>query len=93
MEVVKEMGLTPQDFLRSLEIGLGGDFRVDGQLVELGTPEEGVTIRFEPLEPRRLSGLFALPRARVTLSFRGYDDGQRRSFLERFDRAFQRGGG
>jgi hypothetical protein len=93
MDVVKEMGLTPQDFLRSLEIGLGDSFRVDGQLVELGTPEDGVTIRFEPLEPRRLSGLIALPRARVTLSFRGYDEARQCAFLERFDRAFQRGGG
>lgn len=92
--VVKEMSLTREDFFRLLPIAAEGlPTRVDGLSVALGTCEKGVAISLEPLTPRRLSGLLSLPRARVTLVFRGYDPEAQAAFLERFDRAFQRGGG
>lgn len=94
MDVVKDMALTPEQFFRSLEIALQDlAYRVDGHKVEAGTPEDGLAIEFRPLPPRRLSGLLSMPRAQVAISFRGYDETRRAAFLERFDKAFQRGGG
>lgn len=92
--LVKEMSLTREDFFRLLPVAAGDlPTRVDDLSVELGTAERGVAITLEPLAPRRLSGLLSLPRARVTLVFRGYDETARAAFVAGFDRAFQRGGG
>lgn len=52
-----------------------------------------VDIAFASLPPVTLGKLLALPRAEVTLSFRGVAEPDRAAFLRRFDIAFQRGGG
>lgn len=93
MTVVKDMALTPVDFLRDLDRALPGlDYRVDGHAVEVGTAERGLSIALKELPPRRI-GLLSLPRSEVSISFRGYGEGEREAFLERFFRAYQRGGG
>lgn len=94
MTVVKDMALTPADFLRDLDRALTGlDYRVEGLAVEVGNADRGLSIALKELPPRRLSGLLSLPRSEISISFRGYEDGEREAFLERFYRAYQRGGG
>ena len=94
MTIVKDMALTPGDFLRDLGRALPGlDYRVDGTSVEVGNAERGLSIALRELPPRRLSGLLSLPRCEITISFRGYAAGEQEVFLERFYKAFQRGGG
>ena len=88
------MGLTPADFFRGLESAFHGlDYRVNGQTVTAGSDEHGVSVSIRPLPPRRLSGLLSMARCEVTISFQGYDDKEKQTFLEVFDRAYQRGGG
>lgn len=52
-----------------------------------------VVIRYEPRPPVRLGGLLELPRAVVKFEFEGVEPDAVSALLERFDRAFQRGGG
>ncbi len=94
MSIVKDMALSRAEFLRSLEVVMQGlDYRVDGAVVTAGSADRGITITMEPLPPRRLSGLLAMPRAEVRISFHGYDESEQAAFMGTFDRAFQRGGG
>jgi hypothetical protein len=94
MPIVKEMALTPPEFERSLAVALQGmDYRLESDRADAGTEARGLTITFRALSPRRMSALLSLPRAEVTIAFRGYAPGEEADFLARFDRAFQRGGG
>ncbi len=92
--VVNDMGFSREEFLRALPAALRGTvYRIDGTTVEIGDAGRGLTIHLRELPPRRLGGLMKLPRIEVTLRFRGHGPEERRSFLARFDRAYQRGGG
>jgi hypothetical protein len=92
--VVKDMAITQREFLRDLPTALAGaDFRVEGTRVEIGDAVKGITIRLRDLPPRRLSGLLSLARTEVTLVFHGHAPSERKTFLERFDLAYRRGGG
>ena len=94
MDIVKDMALTPADFLRDLERALPGlDYRINGTSVESGSAERGLSIALRELPPRRLSGLLSLPRCEITISFRGYEAGEQEAFLAQFYKAYQRGGG
>ena len=101
-DVVKDMALTPEVFLRDVPRALEGlDYRVGGRVgggaggatVEIGTAAQGIAITVEPQEPRRLSGLWSMPRSKVTIAFHGYGAAEAAAFVARFDKAFQRGGG
>jgi hypothetical protein len=92
--IVKDMGLTPADFFRGLESAFRGfDYRVEGHTVTAGRDGCGVSVSIRPLPPRRLSGLLSMARCEVTISFQACDEEQQETFLEGFDRAYQRGGG
>lgn len=52
-----------------------------------------VDVSFEPQPGVRLGGLLELPRASVAFVFVGVEDADRVKVVDRFDRAFQRGGG
>jgi hypothetical protein len=94
MPIVKDMALTPDEFYRGVALAMEGrEYRVENHVVEAGTAERGISISIRPLPPRRLSGLLSLPRAEVTISFRGHGAEEEADFLQRFDRVFQRGGG
>jgi hypothetical protein len=43
--------------------------------------------------PKVFGGLLSLPQANITLVFDGADEATRAAFIDRFDIAFQRGGG
>jgi len=92
--LIKEMALTAEDFVRLLP-GAAGDLpwrQEGGGRFRIGGEDGGVDIALEPLPPRRIA-LITLPVMRVTLSFRGWAADEVRGFVQRFDRAFQRGGG
>ncbi|GBE44802.1 hypothetical protein BMS3Bbin10_02907 [bacterium BMS3Bbin10] len=92
--VEKIMSLDLKEFHRSLT-ALGPDMALgEGQQQIVISADGGeVRIAYEPLEKAALGGLLALPRAKVTLCFGELSEAERRAFLARFDRAFQRGGG
>lgn len=88
------MALTPDEFFQSVALVMQDlAYRVEGLSVTAGTPERGLVITLRPLPPRRLSGLLSLPHTEVRIAFTGYGAAEQAAFLERFDRAYQRGGG
>lgn len=89
--VEKLMSLTRQDFLASL--AHIPNIEADAGAFISKLPPGYVRITFEPLAGTRLGGLLELPRARVVLNFTDVSEGEQRSFIGRFDLAFQRGGG
>ena len=91
--LIKDMALTREDFVRLLP-GAAGDlpWREEAGRFRLGSETAGVEITLEPQPPRRIA-LFTLPVMRVSFWFRGWDTTERARFIQRFDRAFQRGGG
>lgn len=92
--VEKIMSLDLGEFHRSLKTLAPGVPLEDGQTDIVITAESAqIRIVYEPLETATLGGLLALPRARVKLHLGELDEAQRRAFLARFDKAFQRGGG
>lgn len=91
--VVRDMAITPADFFRLLPRALDGLTYVAGSdRVAVGNGAHGVIITIRPLEPRRIA-LLVIERSEVVLAFTGYDAAERQAFLERFDRAYHRGGG
>lgn len=98
MVVDKDMSLTAEEFRRSLPAALRGlDWRLetvpDGNVVHIATADGAVVIRCTPAPPRRLTALLSMPRCLVSLDLGGLAEAARTPFLNRFDRAFQRGGG
>ena len=92
--VVKDMALTPAVFLRWVPTAFEGlDHVVTGTNVEAGSADKGISLTFEPQPPRVLGKLMVMERAKVTLSFRGYEDAEREAFLAHFFKVYQRGGG
>ena len=91
--IKKEMAVTHADFFRSLPNALAGESQTaNGNRVTLESDAGTWTIELGPEGKRRIA-LLAVPQTPVTLTFEGYSDAQREDALERFDRAFQRGGG
>lgn len=64
----------------------------DGELVRWSDGAARATIRLVPLGDRRLGGV-ALPRCRVEIVIDGCSEAEWAIFLDRFERAFLRGGG
>jgi hypothetical protein len=94
MILVKDMALTFEDFRRGLPAAMAGlDYSLNDRTVSTGDARRGITITVEPLPPRVLGGLLRVERSKVTIVFQGYDESDRASFLECFDRGYQRGGG
>lgn len=51
-----------------------------------------LNLRWQEAPPRRIA-LMRIPRLLVSFQFEGLDDGQRYTFMRRFDLYMQRGGG
>lgn len=93
LRVEKTMALTRAEFAASLASLLGREVAAGGDPVRVGLAQGVVVLTCEPLAAVRLGGLLELPRARVVIEFDGVPAGERAAFLQRFDVAFQRGGG
>jgi hypothetical protein len=91
--VEKIMSLSTAEYARTLGQLLGPLPGEGAACVAVAIGSGEVRIAYEPLDAVRLGGLLELPRARVTLSFTGATASEREHFLQRFDVAFQRGGG
>lgn len=92
-ELVRQMGLSHAEFLRSLPAAAGEmECRVDGPHIQISQSNRRVDIRLGPEQDQRLGSL-VLPQTRVNLRFEGFSETERADFLRRFDLAFQRGGG
>lgn len=91
--VVKDMALTEAEFLRHLSLTLP-EMAVAGPGRLAAARGRGwVVLSYRPLPPRRIGPTLSLPRLEVVIGFEGLDAAGSRSFVEQFDRAFQRGGG
>jgi len=89
----REMGLTPEEFLRTLPGAIGHeDYRVQGGEILVSSSGGRVKILLHPTRQRRL-GMLALPVTPVEFSFQDLDPAEQQRFMTRFERHFQRGGG
>jgi len=89
----REMGLTPDELLRTLPDAVGHeDYRIQGSEILIRCGGGRVRMLLHPTRERRL-GMLTLPVTPVELSFEDLDPGERERFMTRFERHFQRGGG
>lgn len=87
------MAVSHADFHRTLPAALGRRPSDDGNgTLTLTEGRRKVTIELAPEQTRTL-GQIVLPLTRVRIAFTGYEEGDVKAFLERFDAYFRRGGG
>lgn len=89
----RELGLTHAEFLRFLPPAIAHrPFTVAGDRVRVEDGHRSLTIELGPQHYRRIASL-RLPYVEARFVFDGYTGGERRAFMARFERCFQRGGG
>lgn len=93
LHVEKLMSLSRGEFEKSIAALAGGAVEIVDGVASLSEGGGSVAIAFDALPPKRLGGLLLLPQARVTLHVSGLDEPAAVAFLQRFELAFQRGGG
>jgi hypothetical protein len=86
-----EMSLSREEFFRLLPAAVMA-FDVDGETVWWSDGGRRRTIRLHPLAEHRL-GSVVVPRHRVEIVLDACSEAEGRVFMERFHRAFLRGGG
>ena len=86
-----EMSLSREEFLRLLPAAVGS-FVVNGDEVRRSDGNRGWMIRLVPLADHRV-GSVVVPRHRVEIVLEGYSEADADAFMNRFHRAFMRGGG
>jgi hypothetical protein len=86
-----EMSLSREEFLRFLPAAVGS-FVVNGDEVRRSDGNRGWVIRLVPLADH-LVGSVVVPRHRVEIVLEGYSEADADAFMNRFHRAFMRGGG
>ncbi|MDH3839725.1 MAG: hypothetical protein OES78_01240 [Chromatiales bacterium] len=90
---VREMGISHREFLRLLPQAVKPwPFDVSGNTIVIGEDPQTITLRLSAEGQRRL-GLLRLPVTNVAFEFCGFDEPAIRSFMERFELAYRRGGG
>ena len=89
----RDMGLTLNDFIRSLPSAVAPlTYRVEGRVFSITHPNGSITIALGETGERRIASL-SLPVTPVEFEFVGLDEAARSQFMLRFDQYFQRGGG
>ena len=86
-----EMSISREEFFRLLPAAVG-TFEADGERVRWVEQGRGWNIRVVPLPDLRL-GSAAIPRHRAEIVLEACSEAEGAAFLERFHRAFLRGGG
>lgn len=88
------MSLALDEFHRGVKTLAPGS-SIDARQAQFDLAFEGAKVRitYEPLETATLGKLLSLPRAKVSIVFDDLREDKRQAFLDRFDKAFQRGGG
>lgn len=91
--VRKEMGYTHKEFMRLLPKAVGGaEMRINGNEIVVGDGERSLRIELGEEGERRIAS-FRLPMTPVSLTFTGYEQAGIEAALDRFWRAYQKGGG
>ena len=91
--MTREMGITHSEFFRLFPLAAEGyDYAIEGDTVTLGQSHRSLIIRLSAESERRIA-LLTVPVTRVEFEFDGFDKHEIAAFMERFDRAFQKGGG
>jgi hypothetical protein len=89
----REMGLTFREFLRTLPAAIEPlTFQLDGRAITIIHPEGRILIDLHETGERRIASM-RLPVTRVDFQFNGLEAGERKTFMDRFDLYFHRGGG
>ena len=89
----RELGLTHAEFLRFLPPAIAHrPFSVTGRRVQIEDGERHVLIELGPQQYRRIASL-KLPYVEARFTFVGFEPAERKTFMARFERYFQRGGG
>jgi hypothetical protein len=93
-EIERVMALDWREFVRLLPIAVGDKpYEIRNRAVEVRLSDnDQLTIAVGPTAERRIAAI-ALPATPVTFTFEGGDTALFQSFMERFERYFQRGGG
>jgi len=89
----KDMQLTKAEFAKRLPRALDG-YAWESTATGYCAMHEGraIEIDVEEMEPRRIA-LIVLPRCSVSFRFDGFTEDEQRTFMNRFNRIFQKGGG
>ena len=91
--IKKEMAVTHADFFRSIPNALAGETCTISDTQMILKSDAGTwSIHLGPEGERRIA-LLSVPATLVTLTFEDYSDANRQDAMQRFDRAFQCGGG
>ncbi len=93
IHVEKLMSLSRAEFDKSVAALSGGTAELSDGRAVLRLGDGRAEITFQALPAKRLGGLLLLPQARVVVDVSGLDEASAVEFLQRFDLAFQRGGG
>lgn len=89
----RELGLTYAEFYRSLPPAIDHHaFTVENDRVQIDYGARTVSIELGPQQHRKIASL-QLPFVEVRFTFTGFGEVERRAFMARFERSFQRGGG
>ncbi len=89
----REMGITHAELYRLLDAALGGtEYRLAGDRILVGGEGSGVVIRVGPQRERRIAAL-RLPVTALEFRFPARSAGEAEAFMQRFERAYQKGGG
>jgi len=86
-----EMSVSREEFFRLLPAAVGA-FDADGETVRGTGGDRGWTIRLVPLPDREL-GSAVIPRHRIEIIMQACSELEGEAFMDRFHRAFLRGGG
>lgn len=91
--ITRLMSLTLGDFLRILPQAVAPHaFSVQSDMVVIECAQGSVRIRFATQAPRKIASL-SFSVLKVEIEFSGMTQSASHAFLEKFDRAFLRGGG
>jgi len=89
----QQMGITHPEFFRLVAVALGtDDYEETPDGVTWANGARSGRITLGPEGTRQIA-LLAIPTTPVTIELNGYDDAAAEAFMQRFDRAYQRGGG
>ncbi len=88
------MGISHDDFFRVLPLVLAGaEWRREGLTIHAEWPQGARLVASVSAQRQRRIASLCLPCVDVELTFHGLDAAECASFVQRFDTAFQKGGG
>lgn len=89
----REMTITQKEFLRLLPGAVHEmTYEISGNYIHIADDPGSILIKLEQETSRMIASL-RLPVTHLTLEFQNHNDEEIRRFLQRFDLAYQKGGG